>query len=149
MHELRANLMWIGNALDARDPRQVLDNEISAIVDLAYEEAAAQLPRQLTYCRFPLNDGGGNPVNLIVQALQTTTGLIRKGIPTLVSCSAGMSRSPTIAAFALALLDDKEPRICIAEIGRIRSLELKPQLWADVENAFQIIQSQADSGFSP
>src|SRR5690606_38022168 len=93
---------WIGHALDVRDPRQLFDNGITAVVDVAYEEPPALIPRQLTYCRFPLNDGGGNDPKTVLQLLLTTTDFIRMHTRAIIACSAGMSRSPTVAAFVLA-----------------------------------------------
>ena len=60
MHEIHSNLLWLGHALDIREPRSLFDVGVEAVVDVAYEEPPAQLPRQLIYCRFPINDGGGN-----------------------------------------------------------------------------------------
>lgn len=139
MHELITERLWIGNAMDARNPKHLIDLGVSAIVDLAYEESPAQLPRQLVYCRFPLNDGGGNEPKVLTQVLQTTVNLVHNEIPTLIACSAGMSRSPTIAAFTMALHGNDDPRKWIAKIGDLRSLELKAELWADIEMAYDTI----------
>ena len=48
MHEIQSNLLWIGHALDVREPQGLFDMGISAIVDVAYDEPTAKLPRQLT-----------------------------------------------------------------------------------------------------
>ena len=95
MLELHPNLLWIGQALDAREPRSLFDAEIMAVVDVAYEELPAQLPRQLIYLRYPINDGGGNDLRILQTILKSTVDLLSLGIPTLIACSAGMSRSPT------------------------------------------------------
>ncbi len=47
MLEVHRELLWIGNAVDIRTHENLLDAEISAVVDVAYEELPAQLPRQL------------------------------------------------------------------------------------------------------
>ena len=60
MYEVLPERLWIGNALDARNPRSLFDAGIAAVVDLAYEEEPAVLPRRMVYCRFPLIDGEGN-----------------------------------------------------------------------------------------
>ena len=60
MLEIHRDLLWISNAIDIRSPKKLFDAGISAVVDVAYEEQPAQLPRELIYCRFPVNDGGGN-----------------------------------------------------------------------------------------
>ena len=135
MHEIQSNLLWIGHALDVREPQGLFDMGISAIVDVAYDEPTAKLPRQLTYCRFPIIDGGGNDIQLLALAVQTTKALIETGTKTIVACSAGMSRSPTIAAFALALHLDADPKIVVAGIAESKPLELNPELWFDVSES--------------
>lgn len=136
MLEIHPNLLWIGHALDVREPRALFDAEITAVIDVAYEEPPAKIPRQLIYCRFPLNDGGGNDPNTLLQILRTATDLLRSNTRTIIACSAGMSRSPTIAAFTLAHHLSENPDHVIARIADIKSLELKPELWADTLTAF-------------
>ncbi len=136
MHEIQPNLLWIGHAFDVRAPRPLFEVGITAIVDVAYEEQPTKIPRQLTYCRFPLNDGGGNSPDLLLQTLRTATDLLGSETKTLIACSAGMSRSPTVAAFALAYHLSKNPNDVISRIAEIKSLELKPDLWSDLQLAF-------------
>lgn len=145
MHELHPRLLWIGHTLDVSNPRRLFDVGITAIIDLAYEEPPAQISRQFTYCRFPLNDGGGNSPNTLLLALRTTADLLRTDTRTLIACSAGMSRSPTIAAFALAYHLSEQPEVVIARIADSISLELKPALWADTLNAFENLKSTSKS----
>ena len=104
MREISNLPLWLGNARDCRDKRAILDAGIQAVVDLALEEPPAVLVRELTYCRFPLLDGAGNPDGLLRAAVETVTTFLRAGTPTLVCCGAGMSRAPVIAAAAIASL---------------------------------------------
>jgi len=96
--------LWLGNARDCRDIRAILDAGIQAVVDLALEEPPAVLVRELTYCRFPLLDGAGNPNWLLSAAVKTVADLLCAGTPTLVCCGAGMSRAPAVAAAATACI---------------------------------------------
>ena len=137
MHEIERNLLWIGHAFDVREPRPLFDVGIKAVIDVAYEEPPAQIPRQLIYCRIPLNDGGGNHPNALLQTLRTATGLLESNTRTIIACSAGMSRSPTVAAFSLAYHLSVDPDDVITRISAIKSLELKPELWAEVLAAFK------------
>lgn len=136
MHEIHPNLLWLGHALDIREPRGLFDTRIAAVVDVAFEEAPAQLPREFIYCRFPLNDGGGNNAAILRQAIQTSTDLLNSGTRTIVACSAGMSRSPTIAACALAAYLSQDPQGTISRIAEVKTLELNPVLWKDAIAAF-------------
>ena len=136
MHEIHPNLLWVGHALDLREPRSLFDVGINAVVDVAYEEPPAQLPRQLIYCRFPLNDGGGNEPAVLLQTVQTLADLLVSRTRTIVACSAGMSRAPTLAAFALAAYLEQKPEDVITRIAEIKSLEIKGTLWNEVANVF-------------
>ena len=132
MHEIQSGLLLIGHALDIREPKPLFDAGIEAVVDVAYEEPPARLPRQMIYCRFPLNDGGGNAASTICQAVQTLVDLLASETPTIVACSAGMSRSPTIAAFGLAVHLGLEPEDALAKISETKALEINGVLWNDV-----------------
>lgn len=136
MYEIYPGLLWIGHALDVREPRALFDEGIAAVIDIAYEEPPALLPRQLVYCRFPLNDGGGNQPGILLQALSTSIDLLNAGTSTLIACSAGMSRSPTLAAFALAHHLSSDPESIVARIAESKALEVKPELWKDMLQAF-------------
>jgi len=56
----------------------------------------------LIRCRFPLSDDANNPPWLIRLAVRTVAAMLEAGIPVLVCCSAGMSRSVCLAAAGLA-----------------------------------------------
>lgn len=132
MHEIQPNRLWLGNASDIRRARELFDAGIGAVVDVACEEPPAQLPRQLIYCRFPLNDGGGNDPSVLLHAVQTVVGFLAAGTRTIVGCSAGMSRSPTIVAFALAAHLRAEPDEMLKRIAVVKSLEINGELWSDL-----------------
>jgi hypothetical protein len=93
MRSIAPHRLWIGHAGDLRDPRGILDEEISAVIDLAADEPVAVLPRELVYVRFPILDGPGNAEWLLRAAIQTTAALLRDQVPTALCCSGGMSRS--------------------------------------------------------
>lgn len=136
MHEILPNLLWIGHAHDVHDMRALFDAGIEAVVDIAFEEPPAQLPRQLIYCRFPINDGGGNDSSVLLHALQCTVDFLASRTRTIVVCSAGLSRSPTIAAFAIAAHLDRAPEDVLSRIAEKKSLEIKGPLWNEVADVF-------------
>ncbi|WP_146535251.1 dual specificity protein phosphatase family protein [Rubripirellula reticaptiva] len=98
------NLLFIGDAFNARDLRQLYDHDIAAVIDLAANEEPAQLGRDHIYCRFPLHDDGSNCPQLIRVSIDCVRSLILSGARTLVACSAGMSRSPVVASAAISLM---------------------------------------------
>jgi hypothetical protein len=131
-----ADLLYVGNALDARDLRPIYDNRIRAVVDLAINEPPSQLGRELIYCRFPLNDGDGNRDGLITITVRTIAAMIRNEMRTLVACSAGMSRAPTIAAASVALLTGRNPDECLVDIISNAPNDVSPILWAHVKRVY-------------
>ena len=132
MRRIGNRALWTGPALNAVSLRAVYENGIDALVDLAINEPVLQLTRELIYCRFPLVDGSGNRPELLRLAVTTSADLIRAGTPTLVFCSGGMSRSPAIAAAALAVATGQSPADCLAEVFASGPRDLSPPLWQDL-----------------
>ena len=122
--------------MDARDLRLLYDTGIRAVVDLAINEAPAQLGRELIYCRFPINDGDGNPDWLLAIAIRTIAVMIRNEIQTVVACSAGMSRAPTVAAASIALLTSRDPDECLIEIIADSPNDVSPILWTHIKRVY-------------
>jgi len=124
--------LWIGNAGDARNVPSLLAGGIAAVVDLALNEPIAAIPRDLAYLRIPLVDGTGNPPWLILTAVEAVASLLRSGVPTLVFCGAGLSRSPSIVAAALAIVRGCCPDESLADICRDCAADVSPALWTDI-----------------
>lgn len=139
MREIIPSQLWIGNAGDVRDQRRLHETGIFAIVDLAFEESHPPLARELIYCRIPLTDGSGNAPELVAAAIEAAASLIRKEIPTLVACSAGMSRSPSIAAAALAIVCKQPPSEVLEELTAKGPHDISPAFWRDVVDAYDRI----------
>jgi len=136
MIELLPGTLWLGNAMDARDLTRLHDVGIRALVDLAIEETPPKLTRDLVYCRFPIHDGTDNPREILRAAVETLLSFILKKVPTLVFCGAGMSRSPCVAAAALALSRDASFDDTLLEVVAGQPHDVSPRLWADVKRMF-------------
>lgn len=132
MREVVENLFWIGNVGDVADMAAVYDAGIEALIDLAENEKPLQLTRDMIYCRFPLNDGGGNSPKRLGAAIHTVQFLIAKQMPTLVYCSAGMSRSVAIAAAALARHRESSLDEVLLQLVSGRPHDVSPVLWNDI-----------------
>lgn len=132
MREVTSGLLWVGNALDARDLKQVFDHGIEAIIDLAIEEPPIAPTRELVYCRFPLIDGQGNSRDVIAAAISTGVRFAAAKLPTLISCSGGMSRSPAIAAAVVAQIDAIDPDEAIKRVAAAGPHDVAPLLWKEV-----------------
>ncbi|WP_088257584.1 dual specificity protein phosphatase family protein [Fimbriiglobus ruber] len=121
--------LWIGTARDARDLRSVLDAGIEAIVDLAMEEPPVSPTRELVYLRFPLLDGDGKPLWLLQLAVNGIRQLLANNIPTLVACSAGMSRSPAVVSTAVAQLNNEPAESVLERLRGVGPVDVSPGLW--------------------
>jgi protein-tyrosine phosphatase len=137
MRKIDDQPLWIGTAADARDARLLSDAEIAAVVDLALSESAVLAPRELAYLRFPLVDGAGNPRWLVLAAIRAVAEFVRAGVPTLVACGAGMSRSPCIVAAALAMVEQGPAEIMLRRICQNAKADVSPAFWSDVAQAMR------------
>jgi protein-tyrosine phosphatase len=130
------DILYLGNAADAANSWRVAGVEFTAVVALACEEPAISFPREWTALRIPLIDGAGNPPYLLRLAVDSLTLLMQHRCTTLVYCSAGMSRSPAIAAFALSELTGQAPEACLKEIESLGPCDVSPGLWNDLARMF-------------
>lgn len=118
--------------MDVDDMTVVYDAGIEALVDLALNEKPAQLTRELVYCRFPMNDGGGNSPKVLRVAVDTVQSFISKQIPTLVYCSAGMSRSVAVVAAALARSGGESLDDTLLKLVSGQPHDVSPLFWSDI-----------------
>lgn len=139
MRTVYGGVLLIGNALEARNMRLLYDNEIRAVLDLAANEKPATLGREHIYVRVPILDGDGNSDHDIELAVITLVHLIQTETKTLVACSAGMSRSPCIAAAAIALAANMSMDECMNKIVSSGPHDVSPILWHHVKNVCKVI----------
>jgi protein-tyrosine phosphatase len=138
VREVLPHILWICNAREARDVKAVLGLGIAAVVDLAIEEPPILYPRDVVYCRFPLVDGAGNLLAVVRATIDTITHLIRGQVPTLVTCGGGMSRSPAIAAAALARFECASPQHMLERVAASGPHDVSTAFWVDVLKASDI-----------
>jgi hypothetical protein len=132
MRKIEGLSLWIGTARDARDIKLVLDNGIEAIIDLALEERPVSPTRELIYLRLPLLDGAGNSQWLLQTASNALEDLMKNGVQTLVACGAGMSRSPAVAAVAIAKFLGKQPIDVLVWLQSFGPQDVSPALWQEL-----------------
>jgi hypothetical protein len=135
MRQVKGRVLWVGHMGDTRRPGPLLDAGIAAVVELADSEPLATLPRELVRCRFPLSDGGSNPAWLVRLAVESVAALVRAGVPTLVCCGGGLSRSVVVAAGGLALAEGRAPGEALAAVAAAGPADVLPGLWAEVQAA--------------
>ncbi len=136
MRQVAGFPLWIGHVGDVRDPRALLSTGIRSVIDLALNESPAVLPRELVYCRFPLIDGVGNPPWLLRAAVDCLAHLLHSGTPTLVYCGAGMSRSPCIAAAAIARVSSCSAEEALTWVAKSGAMDVAPGFWAEVKSTY-------------
>lgn len=125
--------LWIGTPGDLKDWRRLYDLGIRAVVQLAYEEPALTLPRDFIVCRFPLLDGPHNDTDLLKLAVTTLTHLVDNKFATLVCCQAGLSRSPALAAAALARVGGEPFADAVRRIASFRPCDMHPELYNQLQ----------------
>src|SRR5262245_1254794 len=135
MRPVAGRPLWLGNAGDLRGPRAILDAGIEAVVELADSEPLATLPRELVRCRFPLSDGGDNPAWLLRLAAESVACLLRAGVPVLVCCSAGLSRSVCVAAAGLALVEGRSLAEALRAVVGSGPVDVSPGLLVQLQQA--------------
>ncbi len=132
MREILQGRLWIGNARNARDPQTLFAWDISAVVDLAANETPAMLPREFVSLRIPLIDGEEHDASRIALAIRSLVALLDEGFRVLVACSAGISRSPAIAAAAMSLVTKTPPEDSLLEIAQSGPHDVSPAFWNSV-----------------
>jgi hypothetical protein len=133
MRQVPGYPLWLGHVGDVRDLRTILSTGILALVDLALNEPTTTVTRELVYCRFPLLEGSGNPPWLLRTAIDTLAGLLRSGTPTVLFCGAGMSRTPIIAAAAVAQVRHCSLAEAVDVVMQSGPADLSPGLLAEVQ----------------
>ena len=138
MREILADTLWLSNAVEIRNMRRVLSFGVEVIVDLAADEPVLHnIPRDVAYLRFPLNDGGGNDPAILCAAVDAVARFIRCGKPIVVFCSAGLSRSPCVSAAAIAKARGLDPHNALEQVVRDKPSDVSALLWqAIVDSCF-------------
>jgi hypothetical protein len=135
MRQFAGHAIWLGHAGDLRDAQAVLRIGVEAIVELADSEQLAELPRELIRFRFPLSDGGTNPLWLLRFAAEAVAALLRANVPTMVCCSAGMSRSVCVAAAGVSLVERRPLSEALALVAGVGPADVSPGLLVQFQHA--------------
>lgn len=135
MVQIHPHALWIGASGNLRDVKRLYELGINAVIHVAYEELPPPLPHDFILCRFPLVDGDGNePVHLRL-AIDTLTQMLERKFTCVICCLAGLSRSPAIAAAALAKLSGQSIDDSLAHIAQQHPCLVHPRLLAQVKAA--------------
>ncbi|AZH27194.1 protein phosphatase [Haloplanus aerogenes] len=113
-----ASGLFIGTVADAGDGERLRRRGVGVIVSLTYGDPDGGYPDGVTVVDVPMVDGPRNDLAAFGRAVTAVTSRL-DDYGVLVHCSAGASRSPAVAATALALsegigLDDAFRRVAAA-----------------------------------
>jgi atypical dual specificity phosphatase len=95
----------IGNIQDASDHESIQEAGISTVVKLTNREPTKGYPKKVDVVRHPMMDGPRNEGKTFRRAVKSVTELLRDGESVLVHCAAGKSRSVTVTATALSVVE--------------------------------------------
>lgn len=132
MNQILPYPLWLGHAGESRDFKKIFDLGVKVLVQLAAEEASLQTPRELVFCRFPLLDGPGNRADMLFLAVSTVATLIKMRVPTLVTCGAGISRCPAVAAAALSMVYHEPPEHYLEKVLEHHHGDVSPGFWKEI-----------------
>ena len=138
MRQVAERSLWLGNAGDLWDARKVLDVGIEAVVELADNEPFADLPRGLMRCRFPVSDGGDNPDWLLKLAADSVAAFLKAGLPVIVCCSAGLSRSVCMSAAGLSLAERRPFNEALRIVVGSGPADVSPSLVSQIQKALGV-----------
>ncbi len=143
-------LLYVGDAISARDLRLIYDHRFAAVLDLAANESPVVLGRDIIYCRFPLSDDDSNSDAMISAAIVCLRSLIARNYRTLVACSAGMSRSPMIAAAAISLRTGESLADSLAQLAAGAPHDVSPTLFSSVQRVHAtLVERLSDAADQP
>ena len=115
-----ADNLFVGTAADATDDSLLETHGVTTIVSLTHEtpNPAAQ---DLTLRSIPLIDGPQNSREQFTKAVEETVAAMAADGSVLVHCSAGASRSPTVAVTALALAQNMDLADAVQQVADNRA----------------------------
>lgn len=100
-----ADGLFVGSIEAAGDEALLSDRGVETVVSLTHERPDGGVPPGVEAVAVPMRDGPRNERAAFERAVAAVRSRIDAGKTVLVHCSAGASRSPSVAATALALAE--------------------------------------------
>ena len=116
-----ADRLFVGTVEDAGDEALIRKHSIVSIVSLTHSEPDGGFPSDLTVKNVPMRDGPRNDQQRFDRALTHVLSCLKAGDNLLVHCSVGASRSPAVAATALALYDEIGLKAAFKQVAKRRN----------------------------
>jgi len=116
--------LYVADALSAGDESNYRRHDIDVVVALAHGEPEGGYPDAVEVRDHPMVDGPQNDRDAMADAVRATVRALAAGESVLVHCSAGASRSPAVAAAALAVSREREFSTALETVGRARDIHV-------------------------
>jgi len=146
MKNIKHNI-YVGDKQDAKDSENLSEENIDTVISLIDENIVDRnhLNRRC-YRSYALLDNGANPQEQVDAAIYAVAGEIESEGNFLVHCAAGMSRSPTILAGALTLVEnsDLEEQVNYLK-DRYEPFSLKEDLYEQVKESVERFRDGVDN----
>ncbi|MFC7076105.1 dual specificity protein phosphatase family protein [Haloarcula halophila] len=98
--------LFVGTTEDASDEALLQEHNIATVVSLTHGEPRSGFLSDVTVESVPMTDGPQNDSQAFTEAVRTVVAHRDSGDRVLVHCSAGASRSPSVAATAITCLSE-------------------------------------------
>ncbi len=133
--------LYVGTLEDAEDATGLENTSVDRVVSLTYTDPEIGFPGSVS--KFAMLDGPRNDRQTFRAAVQETLESLRRGETILVHCSRGASRSPSVAAAAIAMHEEITIEEAFEQIGQRRD-EIDPHP-ALVQQAVDVYRAYHDS----
>jgi protein-tyrosine phosphatase len=117
-----ATNLFVGTIDAVGEETRLRAHEITTIVSLTHGELPNGAPTETDVHRHPLIDGPQADLETFEQAVDDVVTALKSGEDVLVCCSAGASRSPAVAATALALTSEIDLGDAFKQVSSRRSI---------------------------
>lgn len=117
-----ADGLFVGTIEDAGNRALLREMGIDRIVSVTHSEPDGGFPATLPVANVPMVDGPRNDQEQFERAVTRVLSCLDTGDDLLVHCSAGASRSPAVAATAIALYDDIRLEVAFEQIWTRREV---------------------------
>jgi len=101
-----AESLFVGTIEDAGTEPLLKNHGIETVVSLTHSPPNTGFPASVSVKQVPLTDGPQNNQAQFNEAVDVLVSALESGETVLVHCSRGASRSPSVAATALAIVQD-------------------------------------------
>jgi len=132
--------LYVGTLADAEDARGLQEHSIDNVVSLTHTDPEVKPPVSIS--KYAMLDGPRNDRETFRAAVKEVLKRLGRGDTTLVHCSRGASRSPSVAAAAIALHEEIDIAAAFEQIEQQRdAFDAHPALVHQAVNVYRAQQA--------